>query len=283
MKILVPANEKGGVGKTAVGCQFTFFLVEQKLRVLHIDLDHQKNASRPLALSGKATLATFTSTELLLGRAGKVPDASFVSIQGDELLSTLERQPDQHNSMVNALKNFLDEVADRFDVCVIDTNPNPDIRYAAALICAHFLLSPIELNQEAIDGIGALLNHKRYGFYKIRQVLNPKLALLGILPNMVEATPFQRGNFAQLIATYPQLLIPLDGEPARYACIPNRTAIAEAQAAGMPLWQLRQAVPAGQGSGVVPESMPVRSSARDAWREVKPVFETIARRMGLVV
>lgn len=283
MKILVPANEKGGVGKTAVGCQFTFYLVAQGLRVLHIDLDHQQNASRPFALNGTAALASFTSTDLLLGRAGALPQTPFVSIQGDERLSTLERLPDQHNGMVNALKDFLDAVANDFDVCVIDTNPNPDIRYAAALICAHFLLSPIELNQEAIDGIGALLHHKRYGFYKVRQVLNNKLALLGILPNMVEATPFQRANFAQLIAAYAHLLIPLDGEPARYACIPNRTAIAEAQAAGVPLWQLRQAAQAGQSSGAAAESLPVRSSARDAWREIKPVFETIARRMGLAV
>ena len=44
-----------------------------------------------------------------------------------------------------------------FDVCVIDTNPNPDIRLIAALASADFVLSPIQLNQEAIDGVRALL------------------------------------------------------------------------------------------------------------------------------
>ncbi|MES2899562.1 MAG: ParA family protein [Pseudomonadota bacterium] len=281
MKTLVPACQKGGVGKTFFGCQFPFYLVQEGLRVLHIDLDHQKNASRPLAVSGRAQLAPFTSNELLLGRAGAVPDAPFVSIQGDDALSSLERQPEQHNAIVNALHDFIASMGTRFDVCVIDTNPNPDIRYAAALICADFLLSPIELNQEAIDGIAALLHHQRYGYHRIKARLNPGLELLGILPNRVEATPFQRANFAQLVAAYAPLLIAIDGSsPVRYAYIANRTAIAEAQAAGVPLWQLRQVAAVGAGALALQESMPVRSAAREAWRDIKPVFDTIARRMG---
>jgi chromosome partitioning protein len=282
MKTLVLANQKGGVGKSFVGCQFSYFLVQAGLRVLNLELDHQKNSSKSIATSGRAQVANFTASEVFAGRAGAVPEGQFVLIPGDDELSTLERQPDRHNSFVNELNLFLDSLAGRFDVCVIDTNPNPDIRYAAALITADYLLSPIELNQEAIDGIGSLLHHKRYGFRKIKQVMNAELELIGILPNMVEATPFQRSNFTQLVTSYSSLLIPLASGPGhRFAFIPNRTAIAEAQAAGVPLWLLRQAVPDAQAGRSMPESMPIRTSARDAWREIKPAFETIARRMGL--
>ena len=62
-----------------------------------------------------------------------------------------------------------------FDVCVIDTHPNPDIRVIAALATADYVLSPLQLNQEAIDGVRALLHHQRVGFHKIRAMLNPKL------------------------------------------------------------------------------------------------------------
>lgn len=284
MKTLVLANQKGGVGKSAIGCQFSYFLAQAGLRVLNLDLDHQMNSSRPLAMSGRAGVAGFSSMAVLEGRPGPLPDCGFVSIPGDDLLSTLERQPDRHNSFVNTLDKFLGSLGDRFDVCVIDTNPNPDIRYAAALITADFLLSPIELNQEAIDGIGALLNHSRYGYRKIKKVLNPKLDLIGILPNLVEATPFQKGNFEQLVVAFSQLLIPLKAGPAnRFAFIPARTAIAEAQAAGVPLWLLRQAVPLATVGVVAANSMPIRTSAREAWREIKPAFDTIAHRMGLGV
>lgn len=284
MKTLVLANQKGGVGKSAIGCQLSFYLAQAGLRVLNIDLDHQMNSSRPLALSGRAAVAGFSSMALLEGRSGALPDHAFVSVPGDDLLSTIERKPDRHNDFVNSLRKFLLSVGGAFDVCVIDTNPNPDIRYAAALITADFLLSPIELNQEAIDGIGGLLNHSRYGYNKIKRVLNAKLDLIGILPNLVEPTPFQKANFGQLVATYSSLLISQRGGPAgKFAFIPTRTAIAEAQAAGVPLWMLRQVLPPNQIGKVAPESMPVRTAARDAWRSVKPTFDTIAHRMGLGV
>lgn len=281
MKTLVVANQKGGVGKSAIAAQFSFYLAYCGQRVLHLDLDHQQNSSTPIIKSGRACAASFSTSDLLAGVPADLPDAAFVVVAGDAVLSSLERQPERHNDFVTALRAFLDAVSDRFDVCVVDTNPNPDIRYAAALITGDFVLSPVELNQEAIDGIAALLNHPRYGFHKIKKVMNPRLELIGILPNMVEATPFQRANFAQLVGAFSQLLISLPGEVARFAFIPTRTAIAEAQAAGVPLWLLRQAVPQAQSGTVDPESMPVRSAAREAWREVRPVFEEVARRMGI--
>lgn len=278
MKILVLANRKGGVGTTATSCQFAFYLAQRGLRVLLADFDHQGNSSRCLANSGRAATAPFSSSAVLAGQAGikdALPNVPLVVLAADDDLSTLERQPDRHNDFVNALHDFLDAVAPQFDVCIIDTNPNPDIRYAAALVSADYLLSPIELKQEAIDGIGALLHHGRYGVERVKRALNPKLDFIGVLPTMVEANAFQRANLQQLVMAYPSLLIPVQRDGvAGYAFIPNRTAVAEAQAAGVPLWQLRSA-----GDGGVPG--PVRGAARDAWREIKPTYEAIAARMGL--
>lgn len=282
MKVVVMANRKGGVGTTATACQLLFYLRQLGQRMLFLDLDHQGNSTRCLRKSLLAALAGFTTSALLSGRATSLPSDACVLVGADDELSTLERRPDEHNDFANRLIDFLDQAGDDFDVCIIDTNPNPDIRYAAAVIAADYLLSPIELKQEAIDGIGALLNHGRYGVHKVKATLNPRLDFIGILPNMVEANSFQRANLQQLVNHYPSLLIPvLRGGSAGYAYIPNRTAIAEAQAAGVPLWLLRQAAPEtgdGDGDGTV---MPIRSSARDAWREIKPSFEAIARRMGV--
>ena len=82
----------------------------------------------------------------------------------------------------------------------------------AALVSADFVLSPIQLNQEAVDGVRALLTHSRVGVYKIEALLNPKLELIGLLPTMVEATPFQRANFRQLIERYLSLMIRIGAE-----------------------------------------------------------------------
>jgi chromosome partitioning protein len=281
LKIFVPANQKGGVGKSFIAAQFSFYLAQGGKRVLQLDLDHQGNSSAPLVRSGLAAVAPFCASEVLIGVARAVPEAPFVVVPGDMMLSTLERQPERHNDFVANLQDFLSEVADRFDVCVIDTNPNPDIRYAAALIVADYVVSPVELNQEALDGIGALFHHPRYGIYKIKKLMNPGLSMIGILPNMVEATHFQRTNLTELVKAYHELLIALPGEAVKYAFIPARTAIAEAQAAGVPLWNLRTSVPPAQAGKIDPLAMPVRTSAREAWREIRPVFAELERRMGL--
>ena len=141
---------------------------------------------------------------------------------------------------------------------MIDTNPNPDIRLIAALASADFVLSPIQLNQEALDGVTALLNHERVGLRKIKAVLNPRLQFIGLLPTLVEPTPFQKANFVQVIERYASLMIRIGDGPGQFANIPKRSAIAEAQASGEVLWEMK------------------KTAARDAWREIEPSITRIA-------
>jgi chromosome partitioning protein len=120
------------------------------------------------------------------------------------------------------------------------------------------VLSPIQLNQEAMDGVGALLSHERVGVRKIKAILNPKLELIGLLPTLVEPTPFQKANFRQLIEQYMSLLIQLGPEPGDIAFMPKRSAIAEAQASGEVLWEMK------------------KTAARDAWKEIEPSIAKVA-------
>lgn len=281
MKTMVVATQKGGVGKTFVTCQLGFHVAQQQGPTLLLDLDHQCNASQSLIRGGRAAVAGFSTLDLLEGRWTTLPSAPLVLVPGAADLSGLERQPANHNAYVGALQRFLAQFDGQFVACLIDTNPSPDVRYVAALAIADFLLAPVQLTQEAIDGIVTLLHHGRYGYHRLRQVLNSRLELIGILPNLVEATPFQRANLQQLVLQHAGLLIPVQRETGSgYAYVPHRTAVAEAQAAGVPLWQLRQAAlapTAGQGTG----ALPLRSAARDAWREIRPSFEAIVARLAL--
>lgn len=284
MRIMVVASQKGGGGKTAVTCQQAYYLAELGAPTLLLDLDAQMNATHCMVRGGVAVVAGFSSTQVFEGQWSALPEGDLVLVPADQELGGLERQPQRHNDFVNALAAFLREVAPRFAVCLIDTHPSPDVRYVAALATADLVLSPIVLTQEALEGVGMFLHHPRHGYLRIKQRLNPRLELIGLLPNMVEATLFQRANLRQLVERHPGLLIPVRrGEVAGHALIPTRTAIAEAQAAGVPLWRLRQAAPAGavEGAAGGMGAMPLRSAARDAWREIRPSFEAIARRLGV--
>ena len=258
MKTLVLCNQKGGVGKSAVATLLAQHLANRGRRVLAIDLDHQGNFTKPLRMSGRAALSAFASDTLMTGTAPALPGQPFVLVPGDRALLGLERQPALHTPFARHFRSFLAAVNDAFDVCVVDTNPNPDIRVIAALASADFVLSPIQLNQEAMDGVSGLLNHDRVGLRKIKAVLNSKLSLIGLLPTLVEPTPFQKANFLQVVQQYHPLMIRIGDGPGAFASIPRRSCIAEAQAAGEVLWEMK------------------KTAARDAWREIEPSLTRIA-------
>ena len=257
MKTLVLANQKGGVGKSALATLLAHYFAQHGRRTLAIDFDHQNNFAAPLVLSRRASDAAWSSDQLLTQSGVAVPRQPFVVVPAGDGLLTLERQPALHTPFARNFRSFLEKAADDFDVCVVDTNPNPDIRVISALASADFVLSPRQLNQEAVDGVQQLLSHQRVGVYKIKALLNPKLHLIGLLPTLVEPTPFQRANLLQVIGAYGELLIRIGSGPGECARIPKRSAIAEAQADGEVLWEMK------------------KTAARDAWREIEPSIAKI--------
>lgn len=260
MKTVVFSNQKGGVGKSALACQLAYYLMDSfNKRVLFIDMDHQANSSRSINKSNLAICSKISASQLFINQTSylDIENASFLIICSDNELKNIEKKSEQHNLFANNFYNFMTSVKDKFDICIIDTNPNPDIRMTISLIVSDFLLSPIQLNQEAIDGIGALKND----INKIKLTLNPKLQLIGILPNLVEPTPFQRDNLQQLIQYFANLMIYLGN--GNYASIPKGTAIAEAQSAGVPVWSIK------------------KTSARNIWNQIKPIFDKIIYLMGI--
>jgi chromosome partitioning protein len=258
MKTLLLANQKGGVGKSAVATLLSQYLVREGRRVLAIDFDHQGNFTSPVTLSKRATVSATTADQLMTTPRAQVPREAFVLVPAADALISLERQPTQHTPFARNLRDFIRSVDAQFDVCVIDTHPSPDIRMIAAMVSAAFVLSPIQLNQEAIDGVRALLHHPRVGFHKIKAVLNQKLHMIGLLPTMVEPTPFQKANFLALVNKHAPMMIKLSDRAGDFARIPKRSAIAEAQADGLLLWDMK------------------KTAARDAWAEIEPSMKHIA-------
>ena len=258
MKTIVLANQKGGVGKSAIATLLAHYFVAKGQRVLAIDLDHQGNFGTPLAASKRATAASCRSDRLMTHVGVELPDRPFVAVAAGDGLLVLERQPDLHNAFAGNFRAFLARADDAFDVCVVDTNPNPDVRLTSALVSADFVLSPLQLNQEAVDGVRELLGHPRVGVQRIKAVLNPKLHFIGLLPTLVEGTPFQRANLIQVVQAYGHLLIQIGSLPGQCALLPKRSAIAEAQASGEILWEMK------------------KTAARDAWRQIEPSIARIA-------
>lgn len=257
MKTLLFANQKGGVGKSTLACQMAYYLSEKLgLKVLVIDTDAQGNATKAMETGEIARISETTAADVFMQQIEQVEEASLVVLPASETLKKLEQQKENHSSFAGNFKNFIASVKG-FDVCIIDTNPFPDIRVIAAMVAADHIVSPVQLKQEAINGIGGVIADVK----RVRAALNPGLNLIGILPSQVQPTPFQKSNFAELSKHYGKLLINIGG--GKFAAIKSSTALEEAQAKGLPVWQLG------------------KTSAREMWRDMEPVFMKIAADMGV--
>ena len=231
MKILVIANQKGGVGKTAVVVHLALDFMERGLKVAVVDLDAQANTSYSLdAFSDKRTANEMFSDEDPL--LTELPKSGLALFKSDTNLPRLEKLPlDVANSR---FKSSLKKLAEKgFDVCLIDTAPSLGIGLMTALYAADYVMSPIQLEAYSIRGIKMLLttiSHVRKPVPGL--VANTNLKFLGMLPSMVDARkPRQVRNLSELQTSYYELLIP--------HTIGFRDGIADALASGIPVWQVK--------------------------------------------
>jgi chromosome partitioning protein len=249
MKTLTVANQKGGVGKTAVAVHLAFYFAEAKKRVLFIDLDPQGNASKTL----KAHHCGLTASALFTGKDVPVPSPNadgFAVVAADDALHNLERA--DPNVAVKSFLAFLGAAGSSFDVAILDTSPTLSIRMTAALIGSDYALAPVEMEAYSIDGITKLLQSIK----GVTDKYNQKLQFLGMLPNRLNAhSPTQKANLAALIKDYSRFLLP--------AKVSLRTSIGEALGEGVPVWKMK------------------KSSAKEAGIEMREAMSKVAQRMGL--
>lgn len=249
MKTIVVTNQKGGVGKSAISVHLAWYLAEQGHRVLLVDTDGQANSTETMLHGSEQVLDAFDlfGTEQLpevRGEPGQVKLAA-----GALKLNDLERG--DPSIVVRALDYHLNAMGDAFDYCVVDTPPALGLRMAAALYAATFVLSPIELETYSLSGLSDLLR----SIQGMKQNNQRPLRFLGMLPNrFTPQSVAQRQALEGLLQNFGDIII--------RARIGNRTAIAEALRAGVPVWAIK------------------KQSARDAAAEMREAFEQIVERMG---
>jgi chromosome partitioning protein len=219
MKTLVVANQKGGVGKTAILVHVAFDFADRGLRVLVIDLDTQGNASYTLrnrTIAGDASSLFTPNAKQVVGAPG------ITLYRADSALADIEKHDLQ--GAASHLRSNIKRLAEDFDVCLIDTAPALGVRLVAALFSADFVVSPIELEAYSLQGIRMMVatigNVKRS---------NPSLKFLGILPSKVDSrNPRHTLHLCELQKAYPSDILP--------TVIGLRSSVADALANGQPVW-----------------------------------------------
>jgi chromosome partitioning protein len=190
MRTIVVANQKGGVGKTTLARNLSFFGIERQARILACDLDPQKNFTKTMLAFRERNFgpdapapASLTASMLF---EDTPPDLTPLDCSGGLHLIAAERElVDVASFSIESLqrpREALDALADDYDICVIDTAPTLGKPLYAALIAADYVVCPCTMDQDAIDGLGELFED----IARVRQLgWNPDLITLGLLPNRV--------------------------------------------------------------------------------------------------
>jgi len=229
MKTLVVAIQKGGQGKTFATCHLAFDFAERGLRVGVIDLDTQENASLTLS----AYKAKLSASQLFSGKPQALKrhlksheNSKLTLIAADSKLANLDKM--KLSKAASALQASIAVLSEFFDVCIIDTAPSLGVAMTSAILCADYMLSPIEVEAYSLQGMGMMVTV----IGNLRKQ-NPKLKFIGLLPNKVELwKPRQHANLTVLRQRYPKLVLPCS--------IGARDSIAEALGEGMPVWKMRK-------------------------------------------
>ena len=271
MKTLLITLQKGGVGKSATTTQYARYLRNLGLRVLVIELDDQRNASNALARgSNPFTSIGITSSEMFNGTVA-TPDGSGQQflVADDPIRRIPAAEAETYGPCSSSLVKFVESMDGHFDVCLIDTPPASSILVTMPLMVADYVLSPVELAQECIEGMNNTLTGER-GVMKVKlireqQKMKP-LTFLGFLPNLVEKSVRQKRALDEVLKAPRLARFFAKDSAGKVMLIPKREAIAKAQEEGRALFEM------------VKES----SSARQAWSEVAPVFQELTDQMGLL-
>lgn len=226
-KILVVANQKGGVGKTTTAVNLSASLAATKRKVLMVDLDPQGNATMGCGidkhdlelslydvLTGKCSIAEVIITAENAG-FDVVPTNSDLTAAEVELMNLPEKE--------TRLRSALGEVSANYDYIIIDCPPSLSMLTVNAMVAAEGVLIPMQCEYYALEGLSALMQT----IEKIKSNLNPGLEIEGILRTMYDP----RNSLTVDVSTQ---LITHFGDKVYGTVIPRNVRLAEAPSYGLP-------------------------------------------------
>ena len=236
-KVIALCNQKGGVGKTTSTINLGAALTEFGRRVLIVDFDPQGALS--VGLGMPAHMLEKTIYNVIIERSIGLEDA-IIRTGVDNLdllpsnidLSAAEVQLVAEVGREHTLVRALRPVIDVYDFILIDCQPSLGLLTVNALAAADSVLIPLECEYFSMRGVALLTDT----IEKVRERLNPKLEISGILPTMYDPrTVHSREVMARVVERFGDVV---------FDAVINRTVrFPETTVAGAPItvWAPRSA------------------------------------------
>ncbi|WP_318646835.1 ParA family protein [Nocardioides donggukensis] len=235
-RVMVVANQKGGVGKTTSTVNLAAALCQLGQRVLVIDLDPQGNASTALSVEHRRgvpstydLLVNGATLAEVITESPEVPGLSVVPATIDlagaeiELVSVVARESRLYRAIQAhpAVGAAAEAGEERFDYVLVDCPPSLGLLTLNALVAGEEMMIPIQAEYYALEGLGQLLETVEM----VRQHLNQRLSVSTILITMYDARTRLASGVADEVREH-------FGETVLRTSIPRSVRISEAPSYG---------------------------------------------------
>ncbi|HEY1614327.1 MAG TPA: ParA family protein [Rhizomicrobium sp.] len=230
-RVLVVANQKGGVGKTTTAINLGTALAAIGQPTLVLDLDPQGNASTGLGVP--RTARKLTTYDVLMEEATvaeammptRIPGLSLVPSTVDLSGAEIELiQVSRRNyRLKEALAAFAHEGGEKFAYVLIDCPPSLTLLTVNAMAAADAVVVPLQCEFFALEGLTQLLKT----IDLVRANLNPALEIQGIVLTMFD----KRNRLSDQVAADVRKHM---GEKVYKTIIPRNVRISEAPSHGLP-------------------------------------------------
>jgi len=235
-RVLVVANQKGGVGKTTTTVNLAAALAQLGQRVLVVDLDPQGNASTALGVEHRRGVAStydaLVDGEPLADLVTPVADVpglfavpATIDLAGAEieLVSVVAREGRLRRAIAGhpLVGDAARAGAERYDYVFVDCPPSLGLLTLNALVAGEEMLIPIQAEYYALEGLGQLLETVDM----VKAHLNPDLVVSTILVTMYDARTRLASGVAQEVRDH-------FGDQVLKTTIPRSVRVSEAPSYG---------------------------------------------------
>ena len=228
-RVIAMCNQKGGVGKTTTTINLGAAMTEFDRRVLLVDFDPQGALAVGLGVNPNELDRTIYN--LIMDRDVPAEEVLLkTNVPGLDLLpsnidlSAAEVQLVGEVAREQTLMRSIAPLLEDYDVALIDCQPSLGLLTVNALTAADSVIVPLECEYFALRGVALLVQT----IEKVRERLNPRLEIEGILATMYDArTVHGREVLARVLEAF--------GEHVFHTVIGRTVRFPETTVAGEPI------------------------------------------------